>query len=256
MAKPIDFSRRAPQANAPAGVGLVIFDFDGVVADSEVLSLSSLQTALREFGIDLALDKVRLRYLGIAIDKIKRDVEAESPRGTSDGFSKTWHEALFGMFRRELRPVPGLVDLLGRIEARGVPYCIASSSTFERIGVALDAMGLVERFTHVYSAELVEHGKPAPDLFLHAAKEFGISPGNCLVIEDSPGGIKAAKVAGMRVIGFLGGAHLKGIRDHHRRILLEQDADDVVESLSEIMVDRATSPPRTSAPSSTPTVGQ
>jgi HAD superfamily hydrolase (TIGR01509 family) len=225
------------QAVAPAAVGLVIFDFDGVVADSEVLSLSSLQTALREFGIDLTLNEVRRRFLGIAVDKIKRDVETESPGGTSVGFSRTWHDALFDMFRRELRPVPGLVDLLGRIEARGVPYCIASSSTFERIGVALDAMGLAGQFTHVFSSEVVENGKPAPDLFLHAAKEFSVSPGNCLVVEDSPHGIRAAKAAGMRVIGFLGGAHLEGIRDEHRRILLAQDADGVVESLNEIMVD-------------------
>jgi len=89
----------------------------------------------------------------------------------------------------------------------------------------------------VFSSEVVENGKPAPDLFLHAAKEFSVSPGNCLVVEDSPHGIRAAKAAGMRVIGFLGGAHLEGIRDEHRRILLAQDADGVVESLNEIMVD-------------------
>lgn len=229
-------SRRVSQAEA-AATGLVIFDFDGVVANSEIISLSSLRQALSEFGLDLKPDQVRHRYLGVAIDKIERDIEAESPRGTSAGFSKAWHDTLFERFRRELAPIPGLVDLLDRIEGRGVPYCIASSSTLERIGVALDAMALTGRFEYVFSAQQVEHGKPAPDLFLHAAEAFGVLPGKCLVVEDSPHGIRAAKSAGMRAIGFLGGAHLNGIRGEHRGILMGQGAGAVVESLDEIMAD-------------------
>ena len=235
MVDPTGLSRKLAQSDAEACVDLVIFDFDGVVANSEVISLSSLQTTLREFGMPLDIDQVRGRYLGAAIDKIERDVAVQSPRGTSEGFSQTWHDILFERFRRELTPVPGLGNLLDRIEGRGVPFCIASSSTFERLGIALEAMGLASRFTYVFSAQQVENGKPAPDLFLHAAAEFGVLPERCLVVEDSPLGIRAAKAAGMQAVGFLGGMHLNDIRDDHRRILMEAAADRVVESLGEIM---------------------
>jgi HAD superfamily hydrolase (TIGR01509 family) len=256
MAEPGGISRRVPQADAPGDIGLVILDFDGVVADSEIISLSSLRAALSEFGLHLKPDQVRHRYLGVAIDKIERDIDKESPLGTSAGFSQIWHNTLFERFRSELIPVPGLVDLLNRIEVRGLPYCIASSSTFERIGIALDAMGLTKRFKHIFSAQQVERGKPAPDLFLHAAKGFDILPGKCVVVEDSPHGIRAAKAAGMCAVGFLGGAHLNDIRDEHRRTLMGEGADRVVESLDEILVDEVNNATRTAASSSAPAAGQ
>ncbi len=229
-------SQRVPQAGDLTQTGLVILDFDGVVANSEVISLSTLRAAMGEFGLHLEPDQVRHRYLGVAIDKIEQDLEAQGSFRTSVGFRKAWHDALFERFRNELTPVPGLAGLLDRIDDRGIPYCIASSGTLDRIGVALDSMRLGGRFKHVFSAQQVEHGKPAPDLFLHAADAFNILPGQCLVIEDSPHGIRAAKSAGMRAIGFLGGEHLTGIRDAHRKLLIEADADEVFESLDEIMI--------------------
>lgn len=216
---------------------LVIFDFDGVIADSEVISLTSLQRTLKAWGIDLALDAVRARYLGLATDKILRDVAAQSPGRSAVGFRTAWHNELFERFRRELHPVSGVTALLDRILAGGMSYCIASSGSFERIGIALEAMQMTERFEHVFSSELVLHGKPAPDLFLHAADALGTRPERAIVIEDSPYGIMAARRAGMRSVGFLGGAHLAGIRDRHASALKEAGADMVVETLGQIVFD-------------------
>ena len=182
--------------------GLLIFDFDGVIADSEIISLSTLQSALRAYGNDLELDEVRRRYLGKSMKQIKRDMQAEHADANWDGFDAHWNAILFDRFRNELRPLPGLVALLDRVETCGLPYCIASSGGLERIDVALDAMGLSARFSHVVSAEQVRHGKPAPDLFLLAAQTIGVPPDQCLVLEDSPFGIRAAKSAGMRALGF------------------------------------------------------
>lgn len=217
-----------------ASTDLVIFDFDGVIADSEVISLSTLRETMARYGLDLSVEEVRRRYLGVASDKAIRDVAANRPERTADGFRETWHDTLFRRFRSELAPVSGLHDLLGEIEALGLPYCIASSSSFQRIGVALEAMRMTERFRHVFSAELVKNGKPAPDLFLHAARQLRTDPERCLVIEDSPFGVRAAKAAGMRAIGFLGGSHLSSIRDDHRVTLIEAGADIVLEDLSEV----------------------
>lgn len=218
--------------------GLLIFDFDGVIADSEIISLSTLQSALRSYGNDLPLEEVRRRFLGKAMKQIKKAMQAQDSDTSWDGFDAHWNAILFDRFRNELRPLPGLVALLDRIEAHGLPYCIASSGGLERIGVALEAIGLGARFSHVFSAEQVRHGKPAPDLFLHAAKTIGVPPDRCLVLEDSPYGIKAATSAGMHALGFVGGAHLEDIQAEHRNLLLDQGARDVVEHLSDLTFDR------------------
>ena len=111
----------------------------------------------------------------------------------------------FRRFRGELQPMPGIVEALGRLEVR---RCVASSSSLERIRLSLDLTGLLEMLEpHIYSASMVTRGKPAPDLFLHAAKGMGVRPQDCIVVEDSPAGIEAARQAGMRVLAFTGGSH-------------------------------------------------
>jgi len=215
---------------------LVIFDFDGVVADSEVISLATLADALRKYDIDLTLAEVRRRFLGKSIDKIIAEVRGQSAEVQWDGFVPHWHGILFARFAKDLTPVPGVVNLLDRLDAAGLPYCIASSSGFERIRFALDVMGLSPRFSHVFSAQEVRRGKPAPDLFLHAASQMGETPDRCLVIEDSPYGIQAARSAGMRAIGFLGGAHLSDIQVDHQTLLLAQGAHTVLHDLDKVTV--------------------
>lgn len=213
---------------------LVILDFDGVVADSEVISLGTLQIALRDFGVNFALSEVRDRFLGRSLNAIKADASSLSPTKKWDDFDQHWHSILLDGFSKELAPVPGVVELLERIKARGLPYCIASSSGFERIAFALKVMNLEEHFPKVFSAQQVDRGKPAPDLFLFAAKNMDVSPERCIVIEDSPYGIQAASAAGMRSIGFLGGKHLEGSLASHRQLLLAQGAHAIADDLHQI----------------------
>ena len=114
---------------------------------------------------------------------------------------------LFESYRRELKAVPGVIEALDELT---VPYCVASSSLPERIHLSLEVTGLLSRFgSHIFSAAMVRHGKPAPDLFLHAADEMGVPGDACIVIEDSAPGIVAARNAGMRVFAFAGGSHAR-----------------------------------------------
>lgn len=216
-------------------VELVILDFDGVVVDSEVISLSTLREAIADYGVELSLDEVRDRFLGASVRRIMAFVDDHGARAAKDGFARHWYQVLFARFRRELEIMPGLTGLLDCLDAAQTPYCIASSGSFERLGVALQATGLASRFAgRVFSAEQVERGKPAPDLFLHAAREMGASTTRCLVIEDSPAGVAGAKAAAMRAIGFIGGSHLDNLQDVHRSALLSHGADAVVTSLRDI----------------------
>lgn len=238
-------SQDDPESKAQAGrvagtelftTELVIFDFDGVVADSEVISLSELQKALHAFGVKMSVDEVRAKFLGSAINKIEAFLDTDSAGKTSEGFARKWYDALFARFAKELTVMPGLIDLLDALDQREVPYCIASGGSFERLGVALKATLLTNRFKNrIFSADLVEHGKPAPDLFLHAAREMGASPEKCLVIEDSPAGIVAAKKAGMRALGFVGGSHLKDRIEVHSKDLLLHRANRVMARFNETL---------------------
>ncbi|MCV3274096.1 HAD family hydrolase [Roseobacter sinensis] len=220
----------AALAGPNASVDLVIFDFDGVVADSEVISLTTLRESLKAHDLDLSLDEVRRRCLGVSVSKIAQMLVDENAAADVDRFRADWETRLFDRFRRDLKPVPGVVALLDRLTARDIAFCIASSGTHQRIGVALGAMGLRHRFAHVFSAEDVARGKPAPDLFRHAARSMNIRPNRCLVIEDSVFGVTAARAASMPVIGFLGGEHLKAIRDAHAAELSDAGAHTIVDS--------------------------
>lgn len=212
---------------------LVVLDFDGVIADSEVISLSTLQTSMQDFGIQLTLDEARAAFLGSSLKNIVSHVR-EHGAGEAERFAEHWERKLFDRFRVELAPVASIADLLEMLDGRGLPYCIASSGTFRRIGVALDAMGLTDRFTHIFSSEQVARGKPAPDLFELAAKDMGVAPEACLVIEDSPYGVSAAKAAGMRCVGFTGGQHLNDLKSEHGSLLLEEGADMILSSYSRV----------------------
>ena len=205
-------------------IELVIFDFDGVIADSEVLSLTTLQSALRSFGIDLTLEDTRKLFLGTSLETIQSYVRSHSTENHTD-FALFWETILFDRFRTELKPVPLVTNFLERLDRANLKYCIASSGTLERIGVALDSMKLRRRFDHIFSAQQVARGKPEPDLFLHASHEMGVTPEACLVIEDSPFGVRAAKAARMRCAGFTGGSHVTDVKSEHGDLLLRSGAE-------------------------------
>ena len=211
-------------------VRLVIFDFDGVIADSEVLSLSTLKQALARFGIDQTDADVRTNFLGKSLSTIAQYVASTRTDGTADGFADSWQNDLFDAFRTSLLPVPSIKPVLDHFKEANLPFCVASSSTFERLDVALEAIGLKHSIPDVFSAEQVARGKPAPDLFLLAARRMNVAPEACLVVEDSPYGVRAATRAGMRSVGFVGGQHLTAIAEDHGQLLQQEGALCVIDT--------------------------
>lgn len=223
-----------PAGEALDGVDLVIFDFDGVIADSEVLSLGTLRDALANSGLPMTLDRVRSLFLGKSLASIQAYIAQNGPENAADGFAQSWQGALYERLARELEPMPAILPLLDHLAERGIRHCIASSSTFERIRLSLSAMGLEDRFADLFSAQQVQNGKPAPDLFLFAAKHVGANPAACLVIEDSPHGIQGARAAGMRALGFVNGTHLSDIKATHAELLLNAGAERVLNTFAEL----------------------
>lgn len=186
-------------------VDLVIFDCDGVVADSEPLAIRALQESLAARGVVLSFDEVSERFLGRSVETVARLLKTEFDLVFDDAARDTMRERLLATLRTDLTAVAGVETLLRDLR---VPFCLASSSPMERITTSLQTIALAEHFSgRIFNAAMVAHGKPAPDLFLHAARTMGADPERCVVIEDSPVGIEAGKRAGMQVIGFLGGGH-------------------------------------------------
>ena len=213
----------------------IIFDFDGVVVDSEPVSLGTLRDTLAAFGLQMTLDDVRKKFLGTSLNTIETHLDETRGCGASDGFAKAWQDALFRAFRADLQRMPGVTPLLDLLDEAHMPYCVASSSSFERLGVAQEAVGLAGRLSNLFSSEQVQNGKPAPDLFLLAAKRMDVDPARCLVIEDSPHGIRAATAAGMTSMGFVGGSHLRGIEAEHAALLFQAGATHVVDTYTDLL---------------------
>jgi HAD superfamily hydrolase (TIGR01509 family) len=186
------------------GFGLVIFDNDGVLVDSEPLSNRLLAGYLTELGHPTSYEDSLRDYMGAAMHRVHDVILERTGRRLPADFDDTFHARVFEGFRRELKPVEGVAEVLDDLTRRGVPYCVASSGSHERIRVALRTTGLYDRFgeERIFSADDVGRGKPAPDLFLHAARTLGADPATCAVVEDSPLGVEAARAAGMTVYAF------------------------------------------------------
>ncbi|WP_432040758.1 HAD family hydrolase [Streptomyces chartreusis] len=183
---------------------LVIFDNDGVLVDSEPISNRLLAAYLTELGHPTSYEDSIRDYMGSAMHRIHDLVLERTGERLPDDFDDVFHARVFAAFERELKAVPGAVDVLEKLGAEGVPYCVASSGSHERIRVGHRTTGLDLYFDEgrVFSSQDVGRGKPAPDLFLHAAERMGVAPARCLVVEDSPLGVQAAVAAGMDVYGF------------------------------------------------------
>lgn len=183
---------------------LVIFDNDGVLVDSEPLSNTILAGYLTELGHPTSYEDSLRDYMGSAIHRVHDVIEERTGRKLPADFDETFHRRVFAAFERELVAVDGVADVLARLAGAGVPYCVASSGSHERIRVGHRKTGLDAWFRDeiVFSAEDVGRGKPAPDLFLHAAARMGVAPGRCVVVEDSRLGVQAAIAAGTDVYGF------------------------------------------------------
>lgn len=189
---------------------LVIFDNDGVLVDSEPISNRILAGYLTELGHPTSYEDSLRDYMGGAMHRIHEVVLQRSGKRLPAEFDESFHARVFDEFRRRLEPVAGVCEVLEKLAADGVPYCVGSSGSHERIRVALTKTGLWERFAEagggagerIFSSQDVGRGKPAPDLFLYAAQEMGVAPERCAVVEDSPLGVRAAVAAGMDVYGF------------------------------------------------------
>ncbi|MFD7324941.1 HAD family hydrolase [Streptomyces sp. NPDC059875] len=183
---------------------LVVFDNDGVLVDSEPLANTILAGYLTELGHPTSYEDSLRDYMGAAIHRVHDLIGERTGQRLPADFDETLHARTFAGFERELEPVAGVIEVLKRLVAHGVPYCLASSGSHERIRVGHRKTGLDAWFRdeNIFSAEDVGRGKPAPDLFLHAAARMGIAPERCVVVEDSRLGVQAAVAAGMDVYGF------------------------------------------------------
>ncbi len=186
-----------------AAVELVIFDCDGVLIDSERIAIKVDVVALRELGWPLSEADVIARFMGRSDREGRAIIEAHLGRTLPDGWTEEIAQQYRDAFAADLTPVDGVLEALDRIT---LPTCVASSGTHEHLRYTLSLTGLYDRFAgRIFSAEDVGAGKPAPDLFLHAASEMGANPAACVVIEDSRPGVEAARAAGMRALAFAGG---------------------------------------------------
>ncbi|MDT0392141.1 HAD family hydrolase [Streptomyces dubilierae] len=183
---------------------LVIFDNDGVLVDSEPISNRLLAAYLTELGHPTTYEDSLRDYMGSAMHRIHDLVAERTGQRLPDDFDDVFHARVFAAFERDLKPVPGVEEVLQKLVADAVPYCVASSGSHERIRVGHRTTGLDRWFDEglIFSSEDVGRGKPAPDLFLYAAERMGVAPERCVVIEDSPLGVQAAVAAGMDVYGF------------------------------------------------------
>jgi HAD superfamily hydrolase (TIGR01509 family) len=201
---------------------LIIFDCDGVLVDSEVLSCRCLSEALAGYGIDLGLDQALDLFLGRSITAVLEHYEALG-RSIPERFSTELRAGVRAAFLSALCPIDGVGSVL---EGLQIPHCVASSSDFDRVSLSLSLTGLTPHFdSRLYTSQMVQRGKPAPDLFLYAAEKMRADPRRTLVIEDSVSGVAAGKAAGMTVWGFVGGSHYQS-RDG-KAILSEAGADRV-----------------------------
>ena len=207
---------------------LIIFDCDGVLVDSEVLSCRCLSEVLAGYGIDLDLDQALDLFLGRSMTAVRDHYEAHG-RLIPEQFSTELSAGVRAAFLSALCPIEGVSSVL---EGLQIPHCVASSSDFDRVSFSLSLTGLAPHFERrLYTSQMVDRGKPAPDLFLYAADRMQADPGRTLVIEDSVSGVMAAKAAGMTVWGFIGGSHYQS-RDG-KAILHEAGADRVFGRMAE-----------------------
>ncbi len=194
-------------STTPSPINLIIFDCDGVLIDSEPLAMRVLLRALATAGLDVTAEAGFRNFLGRSFSAISQSLDDLHGLRLDEAAIAAMRDDLFATYRAELKPMAGLLEMLPLLD---VPFCVASSSEMRRIETSLDITGLAGRFgPGVFSATMVARGKPAPDLFLHAARAMGVPPSECLVVEDSPAGIIAARKAGMRVFAFTGGSHIE-----------------------------------------------
>ena len=185
---------------APA---LLIFDCDGTLVDSEELGTRVLLEMATELGLRRPLQETNLLFRGWKLDDCVAQIQAWLGKPLPQDFVAQVRLRTAETFRRELKPVAGALELVRALAARGQAMCVASSGPREKIELSLGLTGLLPYFEgRIFSGYELNTWKPAPDLFLHAARALGVAPAACVVVEDSPVGVQAALAAGMRVYAY------------------------------------------------------
>jgi HAD superfamily hydrolase (TIGR01509 family) len=204
----VDIGSREENASgqkAIVNLDLVIFDCDGVLVDSEVISCRAHAETLTRHGYPITEEQVLHRFLGVSDREARQTIEREIGRPLPSDFEAQVKQATLKFYAGDLKAIAGVAAAIAAID---LPKCVASSGTPEKIRHGLECAGLYEQLTpHIFSATQVKRGKPAPDLFLFAAYQMRAAPKRCLVIEDSVPGVTGALAAGMTVLGFHGGSH-------------------------------------------------
>ncbi len=181
----------------------IIWDCDGVLMDSEILSCKSGSEIITELGFPTTTDEYLDNHMGKGFKNVLKELKIEDEDYKI--FTER-HKRTKKTFEKELKIIDGISEILKEIN---LPMCIASGSSMERLNYSLKLVGLYDFFKgKIFSAELVENGKPAPDIFLYSAKKLNVDPKKCLVIEDGKHGTTAGVKAGMTVYGFTGGSHM------------------------------------------------
>ncbi|HEY2141268.1 MAG TPA: HAD-IA family hydrolase [Solirubrobacteraceae bacterium] len=207
---------------------LVIFDCDGVLVDSEVISNRVLAEMLSAEGLLTTLRQARRDYQGLLLADISFRAEEKLGHRLPEDWLDRYETERAAAFRRELRPVAGAVETVQRVTAAGIGVCVASQGKLSKTRLSLALTGLDHLLPEParFSAYSVARGKPAPDLFLHAAMSIGAQPAGCVVVEDTPSGVTAAASAGMRSVGYAA--------DSDERALRDAGATEILRSLDEL----------------------
>lgn len=184
---------------------LVIFDCDGVLVDTESAANTVLARWLTQAGLPMTMAQSRARFMGRNMGSVRDIVLTEDGIDLGADFAERWRNALPETFAGGVPAISGIREVLDALDAAAIRYCVASSGTVDKMHLTLGSAGLLERLEPVlFSATMVAHGKPAPDLFEFAAAKMGAGPSACVVIEDSKFGAQAARAAGMACLGYVG----------------------------------------------------
>jgi HAD superfamily hydrolase (TIGR01509 family) len=204
----------------------IVWDCDGVLVDSERINNEVFAALVTRAGVPTTPAQSVARYMGRSTAECVADVERRLGRTLAFDLAAEYHRTVRERHRTDLAPVPGARDLLDRLRERGTTVCVASSGTPEEIAHRLALTGLAGYFgDHVYSASMVARGKPAPDLFLYAAARLGVDPADCVLIEDSPYGVRGGRAAGMAVVGFAALVDAAVLRAAGADVVVEDLAD-------------------------------
>ncbi|WP_336081640.1 HAD family hydrolase [Thalassospira sp. CH_XMU1448-2] len=215
------------------GCKIVLFDCDGVLVDSEPISLATLVDVLDHFGAPLTLEEVAERFTGRSSSAPIDHIRALTGQDVGAQFKPFFYQKLFARYETELFSIRNIDAVLDALKQRAIAFCISSSSSVERLEKTMTVTGLGPWFEdRIYSADFVRNGKPAPDLFLHACADMGHAPASTIVIEDSVAGVKAAVAAGMKCIGFVGGGHYAGQEEIAAHRLYDAGADIVISDMA------------------------